>query len=100
VTFGVDGELARLKMTESRFCARLDVTTDNLVHVALFAGIMTGCYRASGSQAYIYRCRLTGRLRLRSTWRATPSTASAEQFIAQVERVSGRDFRTCWWCWR
>jgi phosphatidylglycerophosphate synthase len=97
VTFdGVDGELARLKMTESRWGARLDVMTDNLVHVALFAGIMTGCYRASGSRAYIYLlaillvgfglCALT-------TWRATRVNGErAEQFIAQVERVSGRDF--------
>jgi phosphatidylglycerophosphate synthase len=97
VTFdGVDGELARLKMTESRFGARLDVMTDNLVHVALFAGIMTGCYRASGSRAYVYLlaillvgfglCALT-------TWRATRVNGErAEQFIAQVERVSGRDF--------
>lgn len=97
VTFdGVDGELARLKMTESRFGARLDVMTDNLVHVALFAGIMTGCYRASGSRAYVYLlaillvgfglCALT-------TWRATRvNDERAEQFIAQVERVSGRDF--------
>jgi phosphatidylglycerophosphate synthase len=97
VTFdGVDGELARLKMTESRFGARLDVLTDNLVHVALFAGIMAGCYRASGSRAYIYLfgillggfglCAIT-------TWRATRVNGErAEQFIAQVERVSGRDF--------
>jgi phosphatidylglycerophosphate synthase len=97
VTFdGVDGELARLKMIESRFGARLDVTTDNLVHVALFAGIMTGCYRASGSRAYVYLlaillvgfglCALT-------TWRATRVNGErAEQFIAQAERVSGRDF--------
>jgi phosphatidylglycerophosphate synthase len=97
VTFdGVDGELARLKMTESRFGARLDVLTDNLVHVALFAGIMAGCYRASGSRAYIYLfgillagfglCAIT-------TWRATRVDGKrAEQFIAQVERVSGRDF--------
>jgi phosphatidylglycerophosphate synthase len=97
VTFdGVDGELARLKMTESRFGARLDVMTDNLVHVALFAGIMTGCYRASGSRAYLYLlailligfglCAIT-------TWRATRVVGGrAEQFVAQVERVSGRDF--------
>lgn len=97
VTFdGVDGELARLKMTESRFGARLDVMTDNLVHVALFAGIMAGCYRTSGSRAYIYLfgillvgfglCAIT-------TWRATRVDGErAEQFIAQVERVSGRDF--------
>ncbi|PWU22731.1 MAG: hypothetical protein C5B48_09770, partial [Candidatus Rokuibacteriota bacterium] len=49
---GVDGELARLRLTESRLGARLDTLTDNLVHVALFAGILTGCYRASGSRAY------------------------------------------------
>lgn len=93
---GVDGELARLKMAESRWGARLDVFTDNLVHVALFAGIMAGCYRASGSRAYIYLlailfvgfglCALT-------TWRATRANGEqTEQFIAQVERVSGRDF--------
>jgi len=97
VTFdGVDGELARLKMVESRFGARLDVFTDNLVHVALFAGIMVGCYRASGSRIYLYLfvvlligfglCALT-------TWRATRvDGARADKFIAQVERVSGRDF--------
>jgi phosphatidylglycerophosphate synthase len=97
VTFdGVDGELARLKMTESRFGARLDVMTDNLVHVALFAGIMTGCYRASGSRVYVY---LLGILLVGfglcafTTWRATRVNGErAEQFIAQVERVSGRDF--------
>jgi hypothetical protein len=49
---GVDGELARLKMMESRFGARLDTVTDNLVHLALFAGIMVGCYRASGNVAF------------------------------------------------
>ena len=97
VTFdGVDGELARLKMTESRLGARLDVMTDNLVHVALFAGIMVGCYRVSGSRSYIHLlgillvgfglCALT-------TWRATRVDGErAEQFVAQVERVSGRDF--------
>ena len=86
VTFdGVDGELARLKMAESRWGARLDVMTDNLVHVAIFAGIMTGCYRASGSRAYFYLlahsaggfglCALT-------TWRATRVDGErAEQFI-------------------
>ena len=50
---GVDGELARLKMAESRLGARLDTLTDNLVHLALFGAIMTGCYRMSGSSAYL-----------------------------------------------
>ena len=97
VTFdGVDGELARLKMTESPWGARLDVMTDNLVHVAIFAGIMTGCYRASGSRAYFYLLAilLVGfGLCAFTTWRATRVDGErAEQFIAQVERVSGRDF--------
>jgi len=93
---GVDGELARLKMTESPWGARLDVMTDNLVHVAIFAGIITGCYRASGSRAYIYLLAilLVGfGLCAFTTWRATRVNGErAEQFIAQVERVSGRDF--------
>jgi phosphatidylglycerophosphate synthase len=49
---GVDGELARLKMAMSRFGAMLDVVTDNVVHIALFAGIMIGCYRASGNASF------------------------------------------------
>jgi phosphatidylglycerophosphate synthase len=93
---GVDGELARLKMVESPWGARLDVLTDNLVHVAIFAGIMTGCYRASGSPAYIYLLAilLVGfGLCAFTTWRATRANGEqTERFIAQVERVSGRDF--------
>ena len=55
ITFdGVDGELARLRMVESKFGGQLDVFTDNLVHVAIFAGLMTGCYRVSHSPAYLY----------------------------------------------
>jgi phosphatidylglycerophosphate synthase len=93
---GVDGELARLKMVESPWGARLDVLTDNLVHVAIFAGIMTGCYRASGSPAYMYLLAilLVGfGLCAFTTWRATRANGEqTERFIAQVERVSGRDF--------
>lgn len=97
VTFdGVDGELARLKMSESPFGARLDVFTDNLVHVAIFAGIMTGCYRASGSVAYIYLfvALLFGfGLCAVAVWRATRSGGNrTEKWIAQVERITGRDF--------
>ena len=93
---GVDGELARLKMVESPWGARLDVLTDNLVHVAIFAGIMTGCYRASGSPAYMYLLAilLVGfGLCAFTTWRAPRANGEqTERFIAQVERVSGRDF--------
>ena len=43
---GVDGELARLKMVESDFGGALDVITDNIVHAAVFIGLLVGCYRA------------------------------------------------------
>jgi hypothetical protein len=46
---GVDGELARLRMIESRFGQRLDVLSDNLVHIAVFIGMAVGCYRVSES---------------------------------------------------
>jgi phosphatidylglycerophosphate synthase len=92
---GVDGELARLKMAESRSGARLDTLTDNLVHVALFAGVMTGCYRASGgSSSYVWLlvilfggfglCAVAGRRARR--------VSGDPQWIANVERVTGRDF--------
>src|SRR5262245_3850264 len=91
---GVDGELARLKLTESRLGARLDTLTDNLVHVALFAGILTGCYRASGSRAYLSLlaillggfalCAIAG-------WRARRSSQDP-RWVATLERVTGRDF--------
>jgi phosphatidylglycerophosphate synthase len=42
---GCDGELARLTFRESAFGAKLDVIGDNVVHVALFAGIAAGLYR-------------------------------------------------------
>jgi phosphatidylglycerophosphate synthase len=43
---GCDGEVARLKFLESRFGQLFDVITDNLVHVAIFAGLGVGAYRA------------------------------------------------------
>jgi phosphatidylglycerophosphate synthase len=91
---GVDGELARLKMAESRLGARLDTLTDNLVHVALFVAIMTGCYRASGSRSYMGLllvlfvgfglCAVAG-------WWARRVNHERE-WIAKLERLTGRDF--------
>lgn len=51
---GVDGEVARLKLMESRFGHYLDITTDNLVHVAVFAGIAFGLYNDSGNRLYLW----------------------------------------------
>lgn len=51
---GVDGEIARLKLKETTLGHYLDVITDNLVHVAIFAGIALGLYRDSGDPGYLY----------------------------------------------
>jgi 1L-myo-inositol 1-phosphate cytidylyltransferase / CDP-L-myo-inositol myo-inositolphosphotransferase len=50
---GVDGELARLKLQESKLGHYLDIIGDNLVHVAVFAGIAFGLYRSSGDSRYL-----------------------------------------------
>ena len=39
-----DGEVARLTFSESRFGQELDVWSDNVVHMAIFAGIACGSY--------------------------------------------------------
>ena len=45
-----DGEVARLTFTESPFGAWLDIAMDNVVHMAIFAGIAVGSYlRVAGS---------------------------------------------------
>lgn len=54
VVDGVDGEVARLKMMESRFGHYLDITTDNLVHVAIFVGIAIGLYNDTGNRLYLW----------------------------------------------
>ena len=43
-----DGEVARLTFTESPFGAWLDIAMDNVVHMAIFAGIAVGSYLARG----------------------------------------------------
>ena len=46
-----DGEVARLTFSDSPFGAWLDMTLDNVVHMAIFAGIAIGVYsKASGSE--------------------------------------------------
>jgi 1L-myo-inositol 1-phosphate cytidylyltransferase / CDP-L-myo-inositol myo-inositolphosphotransferase len=41
---GCDGEVARLTFRESAFGQKFDVITDNIVHVAIFAGLALGLY--------------------------------------------------------
>src|SRR5690348_2394122 len=94
---GVDGELARLTMTESNFGGMLDMVTDNVVHVALFIAIFIGCYRASGSPTYVNTllplvlggfalCALATYLAFHV------EGEKAEEWLGQVDRISGRDF--------
>lgn len=51
---GVDGEVARLTLRESRFGHYLDIITDNLVHVAVFVGISLGLYRETHNPWHLY----------------------------------------------
>jgi len=46
-----DGEVARLTFTESAFGAWLDIAMDNVVHMAIFAGIAVGAYQQTAEQA-------------------------------------------------
>ena len=111
---GVDGELARLKMTESSFGGKLDVFTDNLVHVAIFAGVYTGVYRATHDHTFLYLLALQlGGFGLAAiaTWLAFSMRGKvAEQWLQRVDRWTGRDFayllvgfallgKLSWFCW-
>jgi len=50
---GADGEVARLKLQESSFGQSLDYTVDNIVHVAVFAGIALGLFRSTWHSHYL-----------------------------------------------
>jgi len=93
---GVDGELARLKMVESEFGGALDVVTDNIVHAAVFVGLLVGCYRVEHSRAYLYLIPiLLGGFAMCAvaTWRAFRiKGAQAAEWLDKVDRWSGRDF--------
>jgi len=93
---GVDGELARLTMSETDFGGKLDVLTDNLVHVAVFIGIFIGCYRASGGVAYLWLTVLVligFGLCSYATYRAFSLRGTvAEKWLETLDRWSGRDF--------
>jgi phosphatidylglycerophosphate synthase len=50
---GVDGEVSRLRLQESQFGYYLDMITDNIVNVAIFAGIAFGLYRDTADGIYL-----------------------------------------------
>ena len=49
-----DGEVARLTFTESPFGAWLDIAMDNVVHIAIFAGIACGAYLRQAGACLLY----------------------------------------------
>jgi phosphatidylglycerophosphate synthase len=93
---GVDGELARLRMLESRFGEQLDVITDNVVHVAVFIGMAIGCYRVSNSTAYFYALGVLlsgfGACAVSVNRALNIAGDEAHRWIGRVERATGRDF--------
>jgi len=97
-----DGEVARLTFTESPFGAQLDITADNIVHMAIFAAIAWAQYAShgewlslalglcavagvAGSQWLVDRAR---RLR-RSGW-SQPDQAGRSN--ALLSHIANRDF--------
>jgi 1L-myo-inositol 1-phosphate cytidylyltransferase / CDP-L-myo-inositol myo-inositolphosphotransferase len=102
-----DGEVARLTFTESPFGAWLDIVMDNVVHMAIFAGIAVGSYLgvagsdgawaplALGSAAVLgnglsfWLVTRAQRIKLASGWK-TPSQAAWSDFM--LKNVASRDF--------
>lgn len=97
---GVDGEVARLKLKESRFGHYLDVVTDNIVHAAIFAAIAFGLYHDTGNTAYLhFMWVLLGGFALcmvavyQCILRLTPDTLSrSPQVLRLMTLATNRDF--------
>lgn len=102
-----DGEVARLTFTESPFGAWLDIAMDNVVHMAIFAGIAVGSYLrlagtdgawvplALGSAAVLgnglsfWLVTRAQKIKASSGWK-TPIQAAWSDFM--LKNVASRDF--------
>jgi len=102
-----DGEVARLTFTESPFGAWLDIAMDNVVHMAIFAGIAMGSYLgvagsdggwaplALGSAAVLgnglsfWLVTRAQKIKFASGWK-TPVQAAWSDFM--LKNVASRDF--------
>jgi phosphatidylglycerophosphate synthase len=102
-----DGEVARLTFTESAFGAWLDIAMDNVVHMAIFAGIAVGAYQQTAGQAEAWIPLVLGaaavlgnassfvlvtraqRIKSASGWK-TPVHAAWSEFM--LKNVASRDF--------
>ncbi len=104
-----DGEVARLTFAESRFGEALDIMADNVVHMAIFAGVAWGVYQGGlrpssplplivGSIAIVANgVSVWGVQRVKSLkshsghWRCL-SAALRSRLDFMLERVANRDF--------
>jgi phosphatidylglycerophosphate synthase len=102
-----DGEVARLTFTESPFGAWLDIAMDNIVHMAIFAGIAAGLYASWAGQEHAWVALALGaaavlgnglsfllvekaqKIKAARAWK-TPVNAAWSDFM--VKNVATRDF--------
>jgi phosphatidylglycerophosphate synthase len=101
-----DGEVARLTHRQSRFGEQLDITADNVVHMAIFAGVAWGTYLTQvsgtswlplllgaaaviGNGCSFWVVTRTRTLRDRRAW-ANPAQAARADFI--LKNMASRDF--------
>jgi len=109
---GCDGELARLKFSESRFGGVLDFWGDNVVHAAVFACIAVGWSRSDSagslwpavaglaavagtllSASFVYRFAMQGRERGGSVPQfKSVSRAPATRLSRMADALARRDF--------
>lgn len=103
---GCDGEVARLTFRETRFGYLFDVTTDNIVHAAIFLGIGIGQYRAAPAESYRllvwlllggFACALVVSLiffviRAPAVQPAARPNAARERMLRGFEALANRDF--------
>lgn len=102
-----DGEVARLTFTESPFGAWLDIAMDNIVHMAIFAGVAAGLYVTQVGQDHAWTTLALGaaavlgngvsfllvekaqKIKSASGWK-TPVNAAWSDFM--LKNVASRDF--------
>jgi phosphatidylglycerophosphate synthase len=89
---GVDGELARMKLSQSDFGGRLDAVTDCVVNFAMFGGIATAAYRMAGPRylelfgPFLIGCALSAAT---AYW---VYRTRASDSLSIVEKLTSRDF--------
>jgi phosphatidylglycerophosphate synthase len=92
---GVDGELARMKLAQTDFGARLDAVTDALVNFATFVGVAIAAYRVGGAlylelfPLFMVGCALSAAT---AYW---VYRTRAQDSLSLLEKVTSRDFVYC-----